>query len=109
MHIIAAIVLQLLIGGLLLWGAIYLVDEKNPKNKFEAAMGWSLVMAGSAIVPLIGGAIGVVLLGIICIRYYDLGLLRTIGVLVLEAFVVLMAAALREGGSGHAVHVVGVR
>ncbi len=84
MAIAITFLFQLFIGGLLLWGAIKIVDRGNSKNTLPAAIGWSLIIALASIAPVVGGIVGLVVFAMVCFRYYDLGVIRTIGVLLVE-------------------------
>ena len=80
---------SLFLGGLLLWGAIKVVDRGNSKNTLGAAIGWNLIIAFAGMAPFVGAVAGLVVFVMVCFRYYDLGVLRTIGVLVVEIGLVI--------------------
>jgi hypothetical protein len=84
-EIIVGIVLVVLLNASMLWFAIAVIDRGNRKNKPLAAIGWSLILIGAAIWPLIGAIIGLFVLVLILFNYYDLSVIKTFLVIVLLA------------------------
>ena len=77
-------VVQLLVGGLLLWGSIRIVDGHNAKNTFGMAVFWSFLLSLAGVMPLFGLILGLVVFFMVCTRYYDLGILASFGVLFMQ-------------------------
>lgn len=78
------LLVQFLIGGLLLWASIKVVDRHNAQNTFGAAVGWAFMLALAGVMPLFGPIIGLVVFFMVCFRYYDLGVLQALGVIVVQ-------------------------
>lgn len=84
LEILIRAVLAVLFSGFLLWGAINLTDPGNRKNKFLAAVGWSIIITGASLCwPLYGLIFSLMVLMMILFSYYDLSFFRTIFVIVL--------------------------
>ena len=84
MELVVGLVARLLIGGLLLWGSIKVVDRHNQQNSFGAAVGWSLMLSLAGVLPLFGPILGLIVFFMVCFRYYDLGVLQTLGVILVQ-------------------------
>lgn len=84
MSLVIGLLAQFLVGGLLLWASIKVVDRHNAQNTFPAAVGWSFMMALAGLVPFFGLIVGLVVFFMVCFRYYDLGVLQALGVIVVQ-------------------------
>ena len=82
-QLLIGFVIRWLLSALLLWAAIKLMDRGNSKNTFKAALLWSLAFEVVGLLPLIGLVIGLIMFFMVCFHYYDLGVLQSLGVLVL--------------------------
>ena len=95
MEIVVAIILRVVINGLLLWLAIMIADNGNSKNKPLPAIGWSFVIIGAFFWPLVGLIVGLVVLMMVLMNYYNMGFLRSILVIIVLFFLQLgLAVAL---------------
>lgn len=84
------LIFGIVVWGAMFWGAIYLLDRENPHNRFVQALAVScvrVVVAVFAAFSLFAGLGALVLWLVLMIRillnYYDLGIAKTIGVIVL--------------------------
>lgn len=104
MEMLLRFVIQLLLGGLLLWGSIRIVDGHNSKNTFGMAVFWSFMLSLAGIMPVLGLIIGLVVFFMVCTRHYDLGVLASFGVLIVQAGLRLglgLVLAVLFGGGHH--------
>src|SRR4051812_8052229 len=101
MGMLIGFLVQLLIGGGLLWLSIKVVDGQNTKNTFPAAVGWAFMLALCGVMPFLGGIIGLVVFFMVCFRYYELGVLQAIGVILVQIGIAIGAAFLLAGLAGH--------
>ena len=111
-------VCEILLGGMLWWGAIKILDRYNTKNKPVTALALTLVFAVSARVGgVFLGIPGLVGLIWLLMRYYDIGLVRTILVLVVNAvlavgagyaLIAVLGDSFDEPTLGHALGLCGV-
>lgn len=99
MAIAIGLVARLLVGGLLLWASIKVVDRHNTQNTFVAAVGWAFMLALAGLMPLLGGVLGLVVFFMVCSRYYDLGILQSIGVLLVQIGIAVGLTVLLGGGA----------
>ena len=108
MTAIVAFVLGLALGTALLKGSIRIVDGFNYKNTWAAAFGWNLLFSVVGLVPGAGlfGILFLLAYLMILFRYYELGILQTLGVVVVQVVlsvaVTAAAAALLGGGAAAA-------
>ncbi len=99
MEIVVAIALRVVINGLLLWLAIMIADAGNSRNKSLPAIGWSFVIIGALFWPFIGLVVGLVVLMMVLMNYYNIGFLRSILVIIVLFFLQLgLAVALAHLG-----------
>jgi len=95
LEILIRVVLSVLFSGFLLWGAIGLADPGNKKNKFLAAVGWSIIITGANLCwPLYGLVLALIVLMMILFSYYNISFFRTIFVIVLLFFLHIVIALL---------------
>lgn len=99
MAIAIGLVARLLVGGMLLWASIKVVDRQNTQNTFAAAVGWAFMLALAGLMPLLGGVLGLVVFFMVCSRYYDLGILQSIGVLLVQIGIAVGLTVLLGGGA----------
>ena len=96
-----AILIKFLVGGLLLWGSIRIVDGHNSKNTFGMAVFWSFMLSLAGVFPLLGGIVALIVFFMVCTRYYDLGVLASLGVLVVQVVLAVglgLVLAVLSGG-----------
>lgn len=84
MGTVIGMLVQLVIGGLLLWASIKVVDRHNAQNSVGAAIGWSFMLALAGVMPLFGPILGLVVFFMVCFRYYELGVLQALGVILVQ-------------------------
>lgn len=102
METLLFIAIRFLLGGLLLWGSIKIVDGHNSKNTFGVAVFWSFLLALAGLFPLVGGLVALVVFFMVCTRYYDLGVLASLGVLFVQfVLTVGLGLVLVAMGGGH--------
>ncbi len=97
MSLVIGLLARFLIGGLLLWVSIKVVDRHNTQNTYLAAVGWSFMLALAGIVPFFGAIVGLVVFFMVCFRYYDLGVLQALGVIVVQLGIALGLGVLLAG------------
>lgn len=97
MGLILGLLARFLIGGLLLWASIKVVDRHNSQNTYAAAVGWSFMLALAGLVPFFGAIVGLVVFFMVCFRYYDLGVLQALGVIVVQIGIALGLGVLLAG------------
>lgn len=91
---VIAFMISLVFGALCLWISLGIVDRGNPKNKFAAALGWTLVLAGASLFPFPFGLVLLLFVFIlICLHYYDLGFTKAFLAFILQ-FAVWLALGL---------------
>src|SRR5437762_400824 len=100
LFVVGVVLFEIVVYGGLLWGSIYLLDRQNIYNTFAQALAVAVVRV---VVILVAGWLGIifglvalvawfVLILRILLNHYDLGVVRTIGVLVLIAAVPYVVA-----------------
>lgn len=105
MSVVVSLAVQIVVGALLLWGAIGILDKGNYKNTFTTACGWTGLFGILGVIPVFGWVLGLVAFFVACLQYYDMNFLQAIGVAVMEcvlAFAVGFAALAVAGGAAAA-------
>lgn len=97
MSLVIGLLARFLVGGLLLWASIKVVDRHNTQNTYLAAVGWSFMLALAGLVPFFGAIVGLVVFFMVCFRYYDLGVLQALGVIVVQLGIALGLGVLLAG------------
>jgi hypothetical protein len=97
MGTVIGLIVQFLVGGLLLWASIKVVDRHNAQNSFAAAVGWAFMLALAGVMPVFGPILGLVVFFMVCFRYYELGVLQALGVILVQ-IVIAVGLGLVLGG-----------
>lgn len=84
MEIAIHFLVSLVVGAALLWLSIRVVDGYNHNNTLGAAFGWSFLFALSSLVPSFFAIFPLVAFITVLLRYYELSVLRMIGVVLFQ-------------------------
>ncbi len=80
MAYLVGFLLNALLGAAMLWGAIKVVDRRNRRNTWGAAVFVGIYLGLVGMVPFLPG-LGLIVLAYALLQYYELVILKILGVL----------------------------